>query len=75
MEDLQEKMPKYYTQVTPMTDLTLILAQMLDPFWWLRSFSTWNKVMDIHSVDKTSYTNKYLKAFCKYVENQNCVKY
>ena len=33
----QQKLSKYYTEVTPMTGMLLILTHILDPFWKLRS--------------------------------------
>jgi hypothetical protein len=68
-------MSKYYTEVTPVTGMLLISAHILDPFQMLRSFRRWEKGMDIHPEDKTSYTTKSQKAFLKYVENKCCAKH
>jgi len=71
----QQKLSKYYTDVTPTTGMLLISAHILDPFRKLRSFRRWDKGMDIHSEVKTSYTTQYQEAFLKYVENEYCAKH
>jgi len=71
----QQKLSKYYTDVTPMTGMLLISAHNLDPLWNLRSFRNWDKGMDINPEDETSYTTQYQEAFLKYVENEYCAKY
>ena len=67
---VQQKLSKYYTEVTPMTGMLLISAHILDPFGKLQSFRTWDKGMDIDPEDETFYTTQYQEAFLKYVENQ-----
>jgi hypothetical protein len=71
----QQKLSKYYTEVTPTTSMLLISAHILDSFQMLRSFKKWDSGMDSNSEDKTSYTTQYQKAFLKYVENEYCAKY
>jgi hypothetical protein len=71
----RQKLSKYYAEVTPTTGKLLISAQILDPFWKLRSFRKWDKGMDINSEDETSYTIQYQEAFLKYVENEYCTKH
>jgi hypothetical protein len=65
----------YYTEVTPTTGILLISAHILKPFRILRSFKKWNKWMDIHPEDETSYTIQFKEAFLKYVENEYCAKH
>jgi len=71
----QQKLSKYYTEVTPTTGMLLITAHIIDPFQKLRSFRKWDKRMDINPEDKTSYTTQYQEAFLKYVENKYCTKH
>jgi len=71
----RQKLSKYYTEVTPMTGMLLISAHILDPFRELQLFKKWDKGMDIHPEDKTSYTTQYKGAFLKYVENEYCAKH
>jgi hypothetical protein len=66
----QQKLSKYYTKVTPTTGILLISAHTLDPFRKLRSFTKWDKGMDINHEDETSYTTQYQEACLKYVENE-----
>jgi len=51
-----QKLTKYYAEVTPMTGMLLISANILEPFRKLRLFSKWDKAMDINPEDETSYT-------------------
>jgi len=46
-------------------------STLLDPFGELRSFRMWDKGMDDHPEDETSYTTQYQEAFPKYMENVN----
>jgi hypothetical protein len=71
----RQKLSKYYTEVTPTTDMLLIMARILDPFRKFRSFRKWDKDMDINPEDETSYTTQYQEAILKYVENQYCAKH
>jgi len=71
----QQKLSKYYTEVTPTTGMLLITAHILDPFRKLRSVRKWDKGMDINPEDETSYTTRYQEAFLKYVENEHCTKH
>jgi hypothetical protein len=48
----QQKLSKYYAEVTPPTDLVMISARILDPFWKLRLFNQWDKAIDINPEDK-----------------------
>jgi hypothetical protein len=63
----QQKLSKYYAEVTPMTGMLLISGPILDSFWKLRSCRKWDKGMDITPEDETSYTSQYQEAFLKYV--------
>jgi hypothetical protein len=71
----QQKLSKYYTDVTLMTDTLLNLAHILDLFRKLRSFRKWYKGMGITPEDETSSTTQYQKAFLKYVRNEYCTKH
>jgi hypothetical protein len=51
-----------------------ISAHILDRFRTLRSFSKWDKRMDINPEDKTFNTTQYREASLKYVENEYCAK-
>jgi len=44
-----QKLPKYYTEVTPATGMRPISADILDSFRKLRSFSKWDKGMNINA--------------------------
>jgi len=67
-----QKLFKYYAEVTPLTCMLLMSANILDPFQKLRWFRKWGKGMDINPECETSYTTQYQEAFLKYVENENC---
>jgi hypothetical protein len=69
-----QKVSKYYAEVTPTTGMFLISAHILDPFGKLRSFRKWDKELDIHSADETSFSTQDQEAFLKYVENEYCAK-
>jgi len=49
-----------------MTDMFLISAHILDPFWQLRSSSKWDKRMDINPKDDAFYLTQYQDVFQKY---------
>jgi hypothetical protein len=66
----QQKLSKYYTEVTLMTGMLLITAHTLDPFQKLASFRTWDKRMYTNTESETSYTIQYQEAFLKYMENE-----
>jgi len=66
----QQKLTKYYAEVTAATGKLLISAHILDHFWKLRSFRKWDKGMDINPEDETSYITQYQEAFLKWVENE-----
>jgi hypothetical protein len=70
-----QKLSKYYAAVTPTIGMLLISAQILDRFRKLRSFTKWDKGMDINPEDETSYSTQYQEAFVKYVENEYCAKH
>jgi len=70
----QQKLSKYYADVTPMTGMLFISADILNPFRKLGSFRKWDKGMDINPEDETSYTTQYQEAFLKFVENEYCAK-
>ena len=71
----RQMLSKYSAEVTLMTGMLLISAHSLDPFQKMRSFGKWDKGMDIHPEDETSYTTQYQEAFLKYVENEYCTKH
>jgi len=52
----RQKLSKYYAEVTPTTGMLLNSGHILDSFRKLRSFRKWDKEMDIHPEDETSYT-------------------
>jgi hypothetical protein len=58
-----------------MTGMPLISAHIRDRFRKLRSFSKWDKEIDINPLDETSYTRQYQEAFLKYVENEYSTKH
>jgi len=77
MEDLyfavkfaDQKLSKYYTEVTPTTGLLVISADIPDPFRKLRSFRKWVKGMDTTPEDETFYTAQYQESYMQYVENK-----
>jgi len=71
----QQKLSKYYTEITPTTGMLLITAHILDPFRTLRSFRKWDKGMDINPEDETSYTTQFQEAFLTYVEKEYYAKH
>jgi len=71
----QQKLSKYYAEVTPTRGLVLISTHILDPLRKLRSFRKWDKGIDINPEDETSYTTQYQEAFLKYVEYEYCAKH
>jgi len=71
----QQKLSKYYAEVTAMTGMLLISGHILDPFRNLRSFRKWVKGMDIHPEDETSYTTQYQEPFLRHMENEYCAKH
>jgi len=71
----QQKLSKYYAEVTPTTGMHPVSAHLLDPFRKLRSFRKWVKGININTEDKRSYTTQYQQAFLKYVENEYCAKH
>jgi hypothetical protein len=66
----RQKLSKYYAEVTPMTGMLLISAQILNPFRMLELCRQWDKGMDIYPEDETFYTTQYQEAFLKYMENE-----
>ena len=63
---------KSNADVTPMTSMLLISADILDSFQKLRSFRKWGKAMHEYPEDETSYPTQYQEAFLKYMENEYC---
>jgi len=49
-------------------------AHILNPFWKVRSFRTWDNGMDINPEDDTSYITQYQEAALKFMENKYCAK-
>jgi hypothetical protein len=64
----QQKMSKYYTQVTGTTGMFLISTHIIDCFRTLQLFRQWHKGMDINPEHKTFYTTQYQEAILKYLE-------
>ena len=75
VELAQQKLSKYYAEVTPLTGTPLISAHILDPFRKLRSLEMWDKGIDINPEDEALYNTQYQEAFLKYVENEECAKH
>jgi len=71
----QQKLSKYYAEVTPTTGMLLISAHILDPFRKLQSFRQWDKGMDINPEDETSYKTQYQEDFLKCEENEYCAEH
>jgi hypothetical protein len=55
--------------------MLLISAHILDHFRKLRTFSKWNKGIDINAEDETSCTTQYEEAFLKCMDNDYCAKH
>jgi len=72
---VQQKLSKYYAEVTPSTCMRLMSAHILDPCWKLQSFRKCDKRMDSNPEYKTSYTTQYQDAFLKYVGNECSAKH
>jgi len=75
MKFARQKLSKYYTEVTPMTDMLPISAHILEPIWKLRSFRKWDKGMDITRDEETDYTTQFPEALLTYVENEYCAEH
>jgi len=50
--------------------MLVISAQILDPFWKLRSFRKLDKGLDIYPEDENFYTTQYKEALLNHVENE-----
>jgi len=74
MKLAQQKLSKYYAEVTRTMGTLLMSAQILDPFQKSQSCRMWDNGMDIDPGDGTSYTNQYPEAFLRYVEIEYCAK-
>jgi len=61
----RQKLSNYYAEVTPSTDMLLILAHILNPFQKMRSCRKWDKGMDIPAEKETSNTTQYQDALLK----------
>jgi hypothetical protein len=68
----QQKLYKYYAEVTTLSGMCVISGYILDPFRKLRSCRKWGKKMDINPKDETSYVTQYQEAFLNTVENEYC---
>jgi len=82
MEDLYlamkfawQMLSKNCTENTPTTGRLLNSTSILNSFRKLQLFRQWDKGMDIHHKDETSYTTQYQEGILKYVENQYCAKH
>jgi len=65
----QQKLSKFYAEVTSTTGMHFISAHDLDPFRKVRLIKKWDQGMDINHEDETTYTDHYHEAFLKYMEN------
>jgi len=71
----QQKLSKYYAEVTASTGMVVISAHILDSFRKLQSFRKWHKRMDTIPEDITSPATQYQEAFLKSMENEYCAKH
>jgi len=71
----QQKLSKYYAEVTPMTGMLHISAHILNRLSILQSFTKWYKGLVINHDDETSHTTRYQETFLKYAENEYCAKH
>jgi len=71
---VQQKLMKYYTEVTPMTAMHFISAHILNPFRKLPPFRMWHKAIDVNPNDEIFYTTRYQDAILKHMENDYCTK-
>jgi len=71
----QQKLSKYYTEVTKMNGLLLISAHILDSFWKFWLVKKCDNVMDMNPEDETSFTIQYQEACLQYVEREYCSKH
>jgi len=71
----QQKLSKYYAEVTLTMGMLLISAHIFDPFQKLQSFRKYDKGMDINPEDEIFYTTQYQEAILKNVENEYCAKH
>jgi len=71
----QQKLSKYYGEVTPMLCMLLISAHIPHSFRKLLTAMMWDNGMDINSADETSYSTKYQETFLKYIENEYCANH
>jgi len=70
MEFTRLQLCKYYTAVTAMMGMLLILLHIHESFRKLWSYRMWDNGMDRNAKDKSLYTLQYHVLFLKYVENQ-----
>jgi hypothetical protein len=61
----QQKLFKYYAEVTPMMDMLPIFAHNFDPVRRLRLFRKWDNGMHINSENETSWPTQYQEAILK----------
>jgi hypothetical protein len=61
----QQKLSKYYNDLTATTGMLHISGHMLDSFRKVRSFRKWANGMDTNPEDETSYTTQYEEASLK----------
>jgi hypothetical protein len=71
----QQKLFKYYAEVTPTMDMRPIFAHNLDPLRRLRLFRKWDNGMHIISENETSWPTQYQEAILKYMENKDCAEH
>jgi hypothetical protein len=55
----RQKQSQYHAEVTPTTGPHLISLHIIDRSLGMRSFSQWDKAMDINHENKTSCSTQY----------------
>jgi len=75
MKGAQQKLSKWYAEVTLTTGMLLTLAHIPDSFHMLLSWRKLDKGMHMNPQDETSYTTQYQQAFLMYVENEHCARH
>jgi len=65
-----QKLSKYNAELTPLTSMLVITADILNPVRKLRSYRQWDMGMDLNSENKTSNIAQCQEALLTYVENE-----
>jgi len=69
------KLPKYSTEVTPITGMLLISAPLLDPVQKMQSLWKWDNGVHIDPKDEIAYTTQYQESLLKYMEKEFCANH